>query len=62
MGARLSETEERVVEGIMSVLSTLWNAWKKVGRFIGDVIGRVSDSLLTVRCLQVGRADVGDLD
>jgi hypothetical protein len=28
------------METITRVLSTIWNAWKKVGRFIGDVVGR----------------------
>jgi hypothetical protein len=29
------------VEGIKKFFSTIWNAWKKVGEFIGNVIGRV---------------------
>lgn len=29
------------MEDIKRILSTIWNAWKKVGRFIGDMIGRV---------------------
>jgi hypothetical protein len=29
------------VEGIKKFFSTIWNAWKKVGEFIGNLIGRV---------------------
>jgi hypothetical protein len=29
------------VATIKHILSTLWNAWKKVGQFIGDLIGRL---------------------
>ncbi len=29
------------MEGIKKFFSTIWNAWKKVGEFIGNVIGRV---------------------
>jgi hypothetical protein len=29
------------VTPIKRVISTIWNAWKKVGQFIGDMIGRL---------------------
>jgi hypothetical protein len=29
------------VEGIKKFFTTIWNAWKKVGEFIGNLVGRV---------------------
>ncbi len=29
------------MQGIKQVLSNIWNAWKKLGRLIGDTIGRL---------------------
>ena len=29
------------MEGIKKFFSTIWNAWKKFGEFLGNVIGRV---------------------
>nr|MBN1228400.1 hypothetical protein [Anaerolineae bacterium] len=29
------------MEGIKNVFSTIWKFWKKIGEFIGNVIGRI---------------------
>jgi hypothetical protein len=36
----VEDDKEMIVQSVKRFFSTLWEAWKKVGKFIGDLIGR----------------------